>query len=642
MKKKILSMLIAIVTAISMLSTSVYAANGPMGEITIGDESYFWAYIVFFEVDETGQIIRDDEGNIVNGKNIFSQDTVQNQLEGAVYDRDSNTLTITNLSAANMIMETNVMGDDFTLKVVGNCSIGQIKVWGDGYGGSLNILGDGTLTVNHSKVFDNAIVLNAEHSNSALKFGAGVKVNLYAKEDVAVVGQVPSESSDKVFDFANGQNPDIRKDLDKYETTKWIQGFEIVNLEDEGAYLSTADKVEYSKDPTGLYGANFSKYYEDDQIVAEGYRIVKLVYSEKYNAYFMDKSFGDEFGELFIDKNDLETSDFKMVKDANEEQVRYENVYNNISSYQVYKDASGKEYALGHDYENNERIDYVLDFEPIEGLEGTYAFTKNTSVNVSDLEPAYDETISESLYTYTLTGTSFTYDGNNVPESKPIKLVDIGNIWIWLTPTDVMAFTTEINPNEPGLADQMEIMEETWTSGTTVIKKSAPTKGIVGKTYSYSITLKAKDGYVFDDDFTFIYGGSTPSNYRYIISADKKTMTLSGFIKDVTVKSNATVKKAKQPMTVKAKTVKIKYKNLKKKKLTFKALTVKKAQGTVTFVKVKKGSSAKLSINKKTGKITIKKGTKKGTYKIKVKITAKGNANYLSGSKTITVEVKVK
>ncbi len=100
--------------------------------------------------------------------------------------------------------------------------------------------------------------------------------------------------------------------------------------------------------------------------------------------------------------------------------------------------------------------------------------------------------------------------------------------------------------------------------------------------------------------------------------------------------------KSKQPMTVKAKTVTVKYKKLKKKKMVVKAITVKKAQGTVSYAKVKKGSSSKLSINKKTGKITVKKGTKKGTYKIVVKVTANGNAKYLKGSKTFKVKVKVK
>ena len=49
------------------------------------------------------------------------------------------------------------------------------------------------------------------------------------------------------------------------------------------------------------------------------------------------------------------------------------------------------------------------------------------------------------------------------------------------------------------------------------------------------------------------------------------------------------------------------------------------------------------AVNTKTGKITVKKGLKKGTYKVKVKVKAAGNANYkASKEKTVTVTVKVK
>lgn len=235
-----------------------------------------------------------------------------------------------------------------------------------------------------------------------------------------------------------------------------------------------------------------------------------------------------------------------------------------------------------------------------------------------------------------------------VNENKEINLVDVGNVWTQLDGNNVVPFTAEINPNQPGLTEQMELVDEIWTqtdNTASVISlsknKNNPVKPITGKTYAYSIVVKAKDGYVFGDNFEFIYSGNhyTP---KVVLSEDKKTATISGFVNNVTVKAAETVQKAKQPMTVKAKTVKIKYKKLKKKKQTVKAITVKRAQGTVRFTKVKKGSSAKLTINKKTGKITVKKRTEKGTYKIKVKVTASGNAAYLAGSKTVTIQVKVK
>ena len=44
-----------------------------------------------------------------------------------------------------------------------------------------------------------------------------------------------------------------------------------------------------------------------------------------------------------------------------------------------------------------------------------------------------------------------------------------------------------------------------------------------------------------------------------------------------------------------------------------------------------------------TGKVTVKKGLKKGTYNVKVKVKALGNNNYkASVTKTVTFKVKIK
>ena len=110
---------------------------------------------------------------------------------------------------------------------------------------------------------------------------------------------------------------------------------------------------------------------------------------------------------------------------------------------------------------------------------------------------------------------------------------------------------------------------------------------------------------------------------------------------DFNNKSYVVPKKIKQSIIVKTKKVKVKQKKLKKKKQIVKAITVKNAQGKVNYIKIKKGSSPKLSINKKSGKILIKKGTKKGTYKIKVKVVAAGNSKYESTYKVVMVKIKV-
>ncbi|MBR2547734.1 MAG: hypothetical protein IKF07_06055 [Eubacterium sp.] len=57
---------------------------------------------------------------------------------------------------------------------------------------------------------------------------------------------------------------------------------------------------------------------------------------------------------------------------------------------------------------------------------------------------------------------------------------------------------------------------------------------------------------------------------------------------------------------------------------------------------VDKKSRKALTFNKKTTAIKVKKGTKKGTYKMKVTVTAKGTSKYLPEKKTGIITIKVK
>jgi hypothetical protein len=101
--------------------------------------------------------------------------------------------------------------------------------------------------------------------------------------------------------------------------------------------------------------------------------------------------------------------------------------------------------------------------------------------------------------------------------------------------------------------------------------------------------------------------------------------------------------KANNPMRLKAVKRKIKASKLKKKARTVAQPLkfTKKAVGRVTYARVAKGSSKRLTVNAKTGKVTIKKGTKKGTYKIKIRVTADGNDSYKRAVKTVTCTVVV-
>jgi len=112
--------------------------------------------------------------------------------------------------------------------------------------------------------------------------------------------------------------------------------------------------------------------------------------------------------------------------------------------------------------------------------------------------------------------------------------------------------------------------------------------------------------------------------------------------KAATKKVTVTVTKGAQPMAVKSVARVAPLKTLKLKSVTVaRPLSyVKAPRGKVTYAKV--SGSAALSISRTTGKVTVRKGTKKGTYYIKVKVAAAGDANWRAGNKTLTCKVVVK
>lgn len=102
------------------------------------------------------------------------------------------------------------------------------------------------------------------------------------------------------------------------------------------------------------------------------------------------------------------------------------------------------------------------------------------------------------------------------------------------------------------------------------------------------------------------------------------------------------IAKAANTMTVKGKTVKVSKTKVKKKAQTIKvtkAFTVKGNNGKVTYKK--KSGNKKITVSK-AGKVTVKKGLKKGTYKVKVNVTAAGDANHNKVTKPATMTIKVR
>ena len=124
----------------------------------------------------------------------------------------------------------------------------------------------------------------------------------------------------------------------------------------------------------------------------------------------------------------------------------------------------------------------------------------------------------------------------------------------------------------------------------------------------------------------------------------KVKVTGKGFYTNETKTLTFKINKAANTLKIKAKTGTVKYKYLKKKTqylgVTKLITFTSKGQGSKTYVKT--SGNKKITVNKTSGKLTVKKGLKKGSYKVTIKVTAAGSANYNKVTKSVTVTVKVK
>ena len=147
---------------------------------------------------------------------------------------------------------------------------------------------------------------------------------------------------------------------------------------------------------------------------------------------------------------------------------------------------------------------------------------------------------------------------------------------------------------------------------------------------------------------TYTYEGKTAGKHCAVCGA---VLVEQKPVAKLTKKPNTPTVKTKKPNTlrVKAKKQTVKFAKLKKKKRTIalkKWVSVRKAQGKVTY-RLSSAKKGKKSFKKyfkvaKNGKITIKKGLKKGKYKVKIKVIAAGNNEYAAKTVTVTVKIKVK
>lgn len=624
--KRLSTLILSLVMVLSLLPVSAFAENGPCQDNWDG---YYLSFIRLSTIDEEGNIA--DEYDETKVAKIFKHNKANNDLlAGVSYDKLTNTLTLDNANYTNMVLQANMMGDDFKLTVSGVNSLAGIIISSGEYGGSLSIEGKGTLNVNKNQILDDAIVLNAEGVDAKLSFGKEVNVNIYARKDVAKVKKTPSTDAKDVFSFGNNTQAQIARENfseDYVETADCC-------FYRESEYESSYRKVICKTDKNGIYLGGFYTYLDaNEQEIGSGYEIEKYEYIEKYNVYVQDYSFGER-GTLKLSEDEFEKSDYSFAKEQGEtpEEIEYykpedidsgeeldwhyssnkvtskedpDGIYGyvehtekneqtgeyepngiyGVRRFVYYKD-SGKliedetfeyqtltyeqltaNYTIVYAYEDvwvnwcgstfedekylfkdSQNKKYVVDDDVIyecDENEKIELFGKEyylpvlaEGVTIDDINPCEANKTYDDYYTFTLQGSQFKYVGEKPEEIKSIDFVDIGTVWRTLEYNKPVPFTAEVNPDSD-CVNQMDLVKESWRNtkdNTEYSSDDTVAKNLTYGTYEYTATLKAKDGYVFDPEFRFVYGGTeyAPQTFSFRLADGKKTLILSDFIQPIT------------------------------------------------------------------------------------------------------------
>lgn len=260
-KKKLMALLLALCMVFGT-SMTAFAGNGP----TSGKESYAWVRLYSSEVNE--------EGYPVKSNVLYSNSGTADTVEGAVYDKSTNTITLTNYNCPDMLLSTNEMGDDLKLRLIGENHIQSLVVWGFGWGGNLEIIGDGSLTVNENKKDFYALRFIAEGTQGLLKVGAEATLTAYKG--------TPAENGEEAYSAAF---------LGSTSSTVPFQG----NL--EAALTMTPDsgvEGEYAESETVIYEESYDNSYDN--------RTLQLATKDNdgklYGIYFFE---ADEYSEGYTD-----------------------------------------------------------------------------------------------------------------------------------------------------------------------------------------------------------------------------------------------------------------------------------------------------------------------------------------------------
>ncbi|MBU5482007.1 FMN-binding protein [Blautia sp. MSJ-19] len=233
--------------------------------------------------------------------------------------------------------------------------------------------------------------------------------------------------------------------------------------------------------------------------------------------------------------------------------------------------------------------------------------------------------------------TSLTYQSDapsvvTVNANGIVTVTGIGTAKITIKATETAAYK--------GASRTVSITVRKGTQKFTGVSSSY-TKAIGSKAFSLNAKAPGKITYKSSNSSIVSVSQTGKVTVKKVGTA-KITLTAAATSKYNKTTKTVTIKVTKKVPSIKVKTTSksVKKATVKKKSQSFSLNASVNSKGKLSYQKL--SGSKQLTVNKTTGKITVKKGTAKGTYKAVVKVNVSAKGQYGASSKTVTITVKVK
>ena len=404
LKRKLLAGLLTLCMAVGM-AVPAFAANGPSS----GDMSAAWVQLYDSSVEEP------------DGYVLYSNGGEADTVEGAVYDKATNTITLTNYNHPEMTLATNEMGDDLKLHLVGDNHIAELVVWGFGWGGNLEITGDGSLTINENKTSQIAAIrFMAEGTQGLLKVGSNASVTAYKSAGENTYSAAFLSTTSSTLPFQGNLEAALTMTPDSGVEGEYAVGATVI-YENEESYANRTWQLATKDNDGKLYGIYFfeaNEYSEGQTDVFELVKVDGLASGNEYLAVAVSQTAGVAWPEGYtkdpegktVDANISNTTTMTLLQKDGEtfywgsDKIEYPPEGGEGTPwYSVYKGLTDKMEIVDHWGDKKEAVIAA----PVEGM-------RNLTKDHKAIPEGYSQVMKK-------TGTFDYFCTNDVIKAVPVK-----------------------------------------------------------------------------------------------------------------------------------------------------------------------------------------------------------------------------